>query len=173
MKGGQCLNYLGWRGRGLVERTAFNHAMWRSRWGTQLVMDGCSARAAAVYFNVHVHFYVFAGPLASSRHVDVTELVVWQNGRLSDEDTPLDGWHGWRWNPSAPWPLGVGVGRGSGATNAGTHGSGGIWVWLCTMTVRMRSHSSISMLPLARPSALLPPGWMSARRVGGSSSCCC
>lgn len=55
MKGGQCLNYLGWRGRGLVDRTTFNHAMWRSRWGTQLVMDGSSARAAVVYFNVHVH----------------------------------------------------------------------------------------------------------------------
>lgn len=55
MKGGQCLNYLGWRGRGLVERTAFNHPMWRSRWGTQPVMDGSSARSATVYFNVHVH----------------------------------------------------------------------------------------------------------------------
>lgn len=55
MKGGQCLNYLGWRGRGLVERTAFNHPMWRSRWCAQPVMDGSSARSSAVYFNVHVH----------------------------------------------------------------------------------------------------------------------
>lgn len=57
MKGGQCqcLNYLGFRGRGLVEGTAFNHPMWRSRWDTRPVIDGSSAGAAAVYFNVHLH----------------------------------------------------------------------------------------------------------------------